>query len=138
MEKRRSVDTRHGIADTLTSGASLLVRYLAYGISLTSRTVLATLAEDGRTRLTALAAGTGVSQPPMTQCVGRMGGKAWSFGSSTPKTCARHWSMSPSLSPRVRGGCRVLPRYAAGEPFADPQPPLVMPNNCVLASRPLQ
>jgi DNA-binding MarR family transcriptional regulator len=66
------VDTRHGIADTLTSGASLLVRYLAYGTSLTSRTVLATLAEDGRTRLTALAAGTGVSQPAMTQCVGRM------------------------------------------------------------------
>jgi DNA-binding MarR family transcriptional regulator len=48
------------------------VRYLAYGTSLTSRTVLATLAEDGPTRLTALAAGIGVSQPAMTQCVGRM------------------------------------------------------------------
>jgi DNA-binding MarR family transcriptional regulator len=72
MEQRRSVDLRHGIADTLTSGASLLVRYLAYGTSPTSQTVLATLAEDGPTQLTALAAGTGVSQPAMTQCVGRM------------------------------------------------------------------
>jgi DNA-binding MarR family transcriptional regulator len=72
MEQRRSVDIRHGIADTLTSGASLLVRYLADGTSPTSQTVLATLAEDGPTQLTALAAGTGVSQPAMTQCVGRM------------------------------------------------------------------
>jgi DNA-binding MarR family transcriptional regulator len=72
MDQRPSVDIRHGIADTLSSGGSLLVRYLAYGTSLTSRTVLATLAEDGPTRLTALAAGIGVSQPAMTQCVGRM------------------------------------------------------------------
>ena len=72
MEQGRSMDTRHGIADTLISGASLLVGYLPYGISLTSPTVLATLAEDGPTRLTALAAGTGVSQPAMTQCAGRM------------------------------------------------------------------
>jgi len=72
MEQGRSMDTRHGIADTLISGASLLVGYLPYGISLTSPTALATLAEDGPTRLTALAAGTGVSQPAMTQCAGRM------------------------------------------------------------------
>src|SRR6478735_8665124 len=58
MEQGRSMDTRHGIADTLISGASLLVGYLPYGISLTSPTVLATLAEDGPTRLTALAVTT--------------------------------------------------------------------------------
>jgi hypothetical protein len=62
MEQRRRVDIRHGIADTLTSGASLPVRSLAYGTNLTSRTVLATLAEDSPTRLTALAVGSGVSQ----------------------------------------------------------------------------
>jgi len=72
MEQNRSVVIRHGIADTLTRGASLLVRYLSHGTSLTSRTVLGTLAEDGPTRLTALTAATGVSQPAMTQCVGRM------------------------------------------------------------------
>ena len=55
-----------------TVAASLLVRHLARGASLTIRTVLATLAEDGPTRLTALAAATGVSQPAMTQSVGRM------------------------------------------------------------------
>jgi hypothetical protein len=65
MKQRRSVDIRHGIADTLTSGASLPVRSLAYGTNLTSRTVLATLAEDGPTRLTALAVGSGVSQPAL-------------------------------------------------------------------------
>ena len=49
-----------------------MVRHLARGTSLTYRTVLATLAEDGPTRLTALAAATGVTQPAMTQSVGRM------------------------------------------------------------------
>ena len=63
---------RQGIAEALDRGASLLVRHLAQGASLTIRAVLATLADDGPTRLTALAAATGVSQPAMTQCVGRM------------------------------------------------------------------
>src|SRR6185437_4421943 len=40
--------------------------------SLTWRTVLATLACDGPTRLTTLASSSGVSQPAMTQLVGRM------------------------------------------------------------------
>jgi hypothetical protein len=71
MWQRRSADIRHRIAGTLTSGASLLVGYLAYRTSLTSQTVLATLAEDGATRLTALAVGTGVSQPAKTHSVGR-------------------------------------------------------------------
>jgi hypothetical protein len=71
MEQRRSVDIRHGIADTLTSGASLPVRSLAYRTNLTSRTVLATLPEDGPARLTALTVGTGVSQPAKTRSVGR-------------------------------------------------------------------
>ena len=68
----RDVEIRQDIADGLSLGASLLVRHLARGASLTIRTVLATLAEDGPTRLTVLAAATGVSQPAMTQCVGRM------------------------------------------------------------------
>ncbi|MFZ0906026.1 MAG: MarR family transcriptional regulator [Mycobacterium sp.] len=50
----------------------LLVRHLARGSSLAPRTVLATLEEDGPTRLTALAAPSGVSQPAMTQLVGRL------------------------------------------------------------------
>ena len=54
MWQRRSADIRHRIAGTLTS-----------------RTVLATLAADGPTRLTALAVGTGVSQSPKTHGVGR-------------------------------------------------------------------
>ena len=72
MQREPVSPSGHIIVDTLTDGASLLVRYLAHGASLTSRTVLATLAEDGPTRLTALAATTGVSQPAMTQLVGRM------------------------------------------------------------------
>jgi DNA-binding MarR family transcriptional regulator len=66
------VEIREGIAVALDLAASLLVRHLARGASLTIRTVLATLADDGPTRLTALAAANGVSQPAMTQCVGRM------------------------------------------------------------------
>jgi DNA-binding MarR family transcriptional regulator len=72
MEQKRRVDIRHGIADTLARGASLVVGYPAQGTSFTCRSVLATLAEGGPTRLTALAATTGVSPPAMRQCVGRM------------------------------------------------------------------
>jgi DNA-binding MarR family transcriptional regulator len=72
MEQDRGSEIRDDIAEALARGASLVVRHLARGTSLTYRTVLATLAEDGPTRLTALAAATGVTQPAMTQSVGRM------------------------------------------------------------------
>ena len=68
----RDVEIREGIAVALHLAASLLVRHLARGTSLTTRTVLGTLADDGPTRLTELASATGVSQPAMTQCVGRL------------------------------------------------------------------
>jgi|SRR5258705_8605093 DNA-binding MarR family transcriptional regulator len=71
-QQDRSEDTRHNIADGLTCVSSLVVRYLTRGPGLTSRTVMASLAEDGPIRLTALAAASGVSQPAMTQCVDRM------------------------------------------------------------------
>jgi len=48
------------------------VRQLAWGTSLTCRSVLATLDDDSPVRLTALAAATGVSQPAMTQLVRRL------------------------------------------------------------------
>ena len=72
MDQDRGVDIREGIGDTLSLGASLLIRHVARGASLTSRTVLATLEADGPTRLTALAVATGASQPSMTQLVGRL------------------------------------------------------------------
>ena len=65
-------EIRESVAEALEVGATLLVRYLARGTSLTSRTVLATLDEDGPERLTTLAAATGVSQPAMTQLVARL------------------------------------------------------------------
>jgi DNA-binding MarR family transcriptional regulator len=48
------------------------VRQLAWGTSLTCRSVLATLDDESPVRLTALAAATGVSQPAMTQLVRRL------------------------------------------------------------------
>ena len=48
------------------------MRQLAWGTSLTCRSVLATLDDDSPVRLTALAAATGVSQPAMTQLVRRL------------------------------------------------------------------
>jgi DNA-binding MarR family transcriptional regulator len=71
MEQRGS-HIRADIAEALHQGAMLLVRHLARGTSLAPRTVLATLEEDGPTRLTVLAAANGVSQPAMTQLVGRL------------------------------------------------------------------
>ncbi len=65
-----SPDREH-IAAALNAAAVLLVRHLAYGQSLTSNSVLARL-DDGPARLTALAAASGVSQPSMTQLVGRL------------------------------------------------------------------
>ena len=67
MEQEVSVNIRHGIAEALEVGAALLVRQLAWGTSLTCRSVLATLDDDSPVRLTALAVATGVSQPAMTQ-----------------------------------------------------------------------
>jgi DNA-binding MarR family transcriptional regulator len=72
MERDRDPEIRECIAEALDLGATLCVRYLARGTSLTSRAVLATLHDDGPERLTALAAAAGVSQPAMTQLVGRL------------------------------------------------------------------
>ena len=72
MEKALGSDTAVGIAEALRVGASLMMRHLARGTSLTSRNVLAALAAEGPSRLTALAAATGIAQPAMTQLVGRL------------------------------------------------------------------
>ncbi len=72
MEREGNADIRRGIAEALEVGAALLVRQLAWGTSLTGRSVLATLDDDSPVRLTALAAATGVSQPAMTQLVRRL------------------------------------------------------------------
>ena len=72
MGQEHNDDMRETIAEAVERGASLLVRHLARGTSLTWRAVLATLACDGPTRLTTLASSSGVSQPSMTQLVGRM------------------------------------------------------------------
>jgi DNA-binding MarR family transcriptional regulator len=62
-------------ADALHLSAVLLTRHLAIsseGLSFSARAVLAALAEDGRTRLTVLAASGAITQPAMTQLVGRL------------------------------------------------------------------
>jgi DNA-binding MarR family transcriptional regulator len=65
-------DITDGIAEALKVGATLMLRHLARGTSLTSINVLAALAAEGPCRLTALATATGIAQPAMTQLVGRM------------------------------------------------------------------
>jgi DNA-binding MarR family transcriptional regulator len=72
VEHERGSETREDIAEGLSRAAHLVVRHLARGTNVTHRAALAALAEDGPTRLTALAAATGVTQPAMTQAVGRM------------------------------------------------------------------
>src|SRR5271170_3311990 len=72
MEMKPESDIAEGIAEALKVGATLGVRHLARGTSLTSRNVLAALAVEGPSRLTALATATGIAQPAMTQLVGRM------------------------------------------------------------------
>ena len=72
MEKELSSDIAEGIAESLRVGASVMIRHLARGTSLTSRNVLAALAVEGPSRLTALATATGIAQPAMTQLVGRL------------------------------------------------------------------
>ena len=71
MEIKLGSDIAAGITEALTVGATLMVRHLPWGTSLTSRTVLAALAEEGPSRLTALATEPGC-QPAMTQLAGRM------------------------------------------------------------------
>jgi DNA-binding MarR family transcriptional regulator len=72
MEKELGSHIGVGIAEALSVGTTLMVRHLARGTSLTSRNVLAALATDGPSRLTALAAATGIAQPAMTQLAGRL------------------------------------------------------------------
>ena len=72
MEHERGSETREDIAEGLSRAAYLVVRHLARGTNVTHRAALAALDEDGPTRLTVLAAATGVTQPAMTQSVGRM------------------------------------------------------------------
>ena len=72
MEKELGPDVAAGIAEALRVGASVMIRHLARGTSLTSRNVLAALTAEGPSRLTALAAATGIAQPAMTQLVGRL------------------------------------------------------------------
>ena len=72
MEQELSSDIAGGIAEALRVGATLMVRHVGRGTSLTARNVLAVLVEEGPSRLTALAAATGIAQPAMTQLVGRL------------------------------------------------------------------
>jgi DNA-binding MarR family transcriptional regulator len=69
------IDLRDDIDRALHRGAELIVRHLAAsngGLSLSACAVLAALADDGGTRLTRLAASGGITQPAMTQLVGRL------------------------------------------------------------------
>ncbi len=68
------MDARDGeqIAAVLESAAVLVVRHLIYGQSLTSALVLAQLDDGGPARISELAAANGVSQPSMTELVGRL------------------------------------------------------------------
>jgi DNA-binding MarR family transcriptional regulator len=68
------MDTSDGeqIAVVLVSAAVLVVRRLAFGQGLTSAVVMAQLAHCGPARISVLAATCGVSQPSMTELVGRL------------------------------------------------------------------
>jgi DNA-binding MarR family transcriptional regulator len=74
MQRKRSSENREDIAAGLDLGAALLSRRVAQGRgqSPAARGVLGWLEEAGPTRLTALAAVGGASQPAMTQLVGRL------------------------------------------------------------------
>ncbi|TGB45491.1 MarR family winged helix-turn-helix transcriptional regulator [Mycolicibacterium peregrinum] len=63
---------RATIADAFTQIATLVVRHLGRGMNLTSTLVLSTLDDNGPARLTALATAAGISQPAMTQCIGKL------------------------------------------------------------------
>src|SRR3954470_21583128 len=60
------------IPEVLQAAAILLVRHVSYGQSLTSSVVLARLDDSGPARISSLAAASGVSQPSMTELVGRL------------------------------------------------------------------
>jgi DNA-binding MarR family transcriptional regulator len=60
------------IAAVLDSVAGLVVRHLIHGQSLTSASALAQLDDGGPVRISELAAANGVSQPSMTELVGRL------------------------------------------------------------------
>jgi len=60
------------IAAVFESAAVLAVRHLIFGQSLTSAWVLAQLDDVGPARISELAAAGGVSQPSMTELVGRL------------------------------------------------------------------
>jgi DNA-binding MarR family transcriptional regulator len=68
------VDTSDGeqIAAVLQSAAVLVVRHLTCGQGLTSAVVLAQLDDCGPARISGMAAACGVSQPSMTELVGRL------------------------------------------------------------------
>lgn len=70
LEEHRQV-----ISEMLDHAAMLVVRHLSDGqrLSLTTSSVLARLDREGPVRLTALAAGAGVSQPAMTELIQRLG-----------------------------------------------------------------
>jgi DNA-binding MarR family transcriptional regulator len=69
-------DAPHSQAAEVAAGLSRLLSLIRWlsppGLSLTTAATLARLAESGPTRLTALAASEGVTQPAMTQLVGRL------------------------------------------------------------------
>jgi DNA-binding MarR family transcriptional regulator len=62
----------HQIAAVLQSAAVLVVRHLSCGQGLTSAVVLAHLDDCGPARISVLATACGVSQPSMTELVGRL------------------------------------------------------------------
>jgi DNA-binding MarR family transcriptional regulator len=68
------LNLRDDVADVLQRCTILLTRHLAGsgGHSLSARAVLSALDDEGATRLTALAASGGITQPAMTQLVGRL------------------------------------------------------------------
>jgi DNA-binding MarR family transcriptional regulator len=75
MEPQHRLDPQDDIANALHLGAVLVTRHLASsssGLSLSARAVLGTVADDGPTRLTGLATAGGITQPAMTQLVGRL------------------------------------------------------------------
>jgi DNA-binding MarR family transcriptional regulator len=74
VDPQHRLDLRDDIEKALRLSAELLVRHLAGsgGLSFSARAVLSTLAEGGDTRLTRLAASGGITQPAMTQLVGRL------------------------------------------------------------------
>jgi DNA-binding MarR family transcriptional regulator len=72
----RAADTTHPQAADVAAGLArllVLIRWLSPpGLSLTTAATLSTLEQSGPIRLTALAVSEGVTQPAMTQLVGRL------------------------------------------------------------------